>query len=106
MATPWIKVPFILAAMCGLQITATPPQPPPSPEEEGNFSTRLEVLLRKRSGTLVIKVHIILPPHEWSLIPAGHLLGSRSGRADYDRSKCIALDSFFGASLQIGNSLT
>lgn len=51
---PLVKIPCILVAMVGLQIAITPPHPPPS-EEEKAASTRLEVVLKQRSGPLVVK---------------------------------------------------
>lgn len=52
---PLVKVPCILVAMVGLQIAVTPPHPPPA-EEEKAASTKLEVILKQRSGPLVVKV--------------------------------------------------
>lgn len=55
MIGPLIKIPCILIAMVGLYMTATPPHPPPSVDEKAP-STRLEVILQRRSGPLLIKV--------------------------------------------------
>ncbi|KAF7361962.1 Protein-S-isoprenylcysteine O-methyltransferase [Mycena venus] len=50
-----MKIPCILYAMLGFQIAVTPPHPPPPPDEQ-LASTFFEVLLRQRSGPVVIKV--------------------------------------------------
>ncbi|KAF9461328.1 hypothetical protein BDZ94DRAFT_1168008 [Collybia nuda] len=39
--------------MVGLQITCTPPHPPPSPDEKA-ASTRLEVIMKQRSGPFAV----------------------------------------------------
>jgi len=41
--------------MVGLQIAVTPPHPPPN-SDEGAPSTRLEVIVKQRTGPLLVKV--------------------------------------------------
>lgn len=49
-----IKIPCILVAMVGLQIAVTPPHPPPSSDERAP-STRLEVIVKQRTGPFLVK---------------------------------------------------
>lgn len=49
------KIPCILVAMVGLQITVTPPHPPPPPDEKA-ASTRLEIIMKQRSGPFAVGV--------------------------------------------------
>lgn len=51
---PLTKIPCILLATIGLQITVTPPHPPPAKSEEAP-STTWEVVLKQRGGPVVIK---------------------------------------------------
>lgn len=52
---PLFRVPCILLAMIGLNMTVTPPYPPPDPEETVP-SIRLECILKQRLGPLAVKV--------------------------------------------------
>ncbi|KAF9071094.1 hypothetical protein BDP27DRAFT_1446582 [Rhodocollybia butyracea] len=52
---PLIKIPCILLATIGLQITATPPHPPPAKSDEAP-STSLEVIVKQRGGPIIIKL--------------------------------------------------
>ncbi|KAE9401561.1 hypothetical protein BT96DRAFT_817728 [Gymnopus androsaceus JB14] len=50
---PLTKIPCILLATIGLQITATPPHPPPAKSEEAP-STSWEVVVKQRGGPVLI----------------------------------------------------
>ncbi|KAG7446398.1 uncharacterized protein BT62DRAFT_116091 [Guyanagaster necrorhizus] len=49
------KIPFIFLATLGLQITVTPPHPPPSSSEKAP-STGLEFIVQQRLGPLLVKI--------------------------------------------------
>ncbi len=49
------KIPLMLLAMLGLQISVTPPHPPPDSSEKAP-STCLEVIVKQRLGPLLVKV--------------------------------------------------
>lgn len=67
---PLTKIPCILLATIGLQITATPPHPPPAKSEEAP-STSWEVVVKQRGGPVVIKASLTLD-----------MLNIRSNRSD------------------------
>ncbi|KAK7057259.1 protein-S-isoprenylcysteine O-methyltransferase [Favolaschia claudopus] len=68
-----IKIPCILYAMAAFQIAATPPNPPPSANEQ-LASTFVEVLLRQRSGLLLLKcVGWVIALLEVTVITVSHL---------------------------------
>ncbi|KAF8919974.1 hypothetical protein CPB85DRAFT_1429446 [Mucidula mucida] len=54
MIMSWFKLPFIALAMAGLQVTVTPPHPPPSHDEEAP-STSFEVVMKQRLGPSLVK---------------------------------------------------
>ncbi len=57
MIMSWFKLPFIALAMAGLQVTVTPPHPPPSHDEEAP-STSFEVVMKQRLGPSLVKVRV------------------------------------------------
>jgi len=76
------KIPCILVAMVGLQITVTPPHPPPSPDEKA-LSTALEIILKQRSGPLILKSVC------WTMAMAEIAVILASHARDYDGSREI-----------------
>jgi len=52
---PLLRVPCIILALMGLEITVTPPQPPPLKDEEAP-STNLEIVIKQRCGPALVKV--------------------------------------------------
>ncbi|KAF8210118.1 hypothetical protein K438DRAFT_1710692 [Mycena galopus ATCC 62051] len=69
-----IKIPCILYAILGFHLAVTPPHPPPPPEQLASTSTFFEVLLRQRSGPVVVKCLCwVVAIFEVTVIAASHL---------------------------------